>query len=101
MSTDKDQESQEIKVHTKIYKFPNVKENQQLENQKKHHAQLINAIATKMSDNRYDQLPLLDQEVLLLSNHGETIEFPPQIAARLISVLATQLNRNSLMEDLL
>ena len=38
---------------------------------------------------------------LLLTNHGETIEFPKHIAARLISVLATQLNRNSFMEDLL
>ena len=100
MSTEKDQ-SQEIKIHTKIIKFPNVKENQQLENQKKYHAQFINSIATKMSDDRFDQLPLIQEEILLLSNHGETIEFPPQIAARLISVLATQLNRNSFMEDLL
>lgn len=100
MSTDKDQ-SQEIKIHTKIIKFPNVKENQQLADQKKYHAQFINSIATKMSDDRFDQLPLIQEEILLLSNHGETIEFPPQIAARLISVLATQLNRNSFMEDLL
>jgi len=100
MSTEKDQ-SQEIKIHTKIIKFPNVKENQQLADQKKYHAQFINSIATKMSDDRYDQLPLIQEEILLLSNHGETIEFPPQIAARLISVLATQLNRNSFMEDLL
>ena len=100
MSTEKDQ-SQEIKIHTKIIKFPNVKENQQLADQKKYHAQFINSIATKMSNDRYDQLPLIQEEILLLSNHGETIEFPPQIAARLISVLATQLNRNSLMEDLL
>ena len=100
MSTDKDQ-SQEIKVETNIIKFPNVKENQQLADQKKYHAQFINSIATKMSNDRYDQLPLIQEEILLLSNHGETIEFPPQIAARLISVLATSLNRNSFMEDLL
>ena len=54
-----------------------------------------------MADNRFDQLPLIQEEILLLSNHGETIEFPQKIAARLISVLATQLNRNSFMEDLL
>ena len=54
-----------------------------------------------MAHDRYDQLPLIQEEILLLSNHGETIEFPPKIAARLISVLATQLNRNSFMEDLL
>ncbi len=100
MSTEKDQ-NQEIKIHTKIIKFPNCKENQQLANQKKFNEQLIQSIATKMADNRFDQLPLIQEEILLLSNHGETIEFPPQIAARLISVLATQLNRNSLMEDLL
>ena len=100
MSTEKDQ-PQEIKIHTKIYQFPNVKQNKKLEDQKKAHAQIINAIATKMAHDRYDQLPLIQEEILLLSNHGETIEFPPQIAARLISVLATQLNRNSLMEDLL
>ena len=100
MSTEKDQ-NQEIKIFTKIIKFPNVKENKQLEDQKKAHAQIINAIATKMAHDRYDQLPLIQEEILLLSNHGETIEFPPQIAARLISVLATSLNRNSFMEDLL
>ena len=54
-----------------------------------------------MSNDRYDQLPLIKEEILLLTNHGETIEFPKHIAARLISVLATQLNRNSFMEDLL
>ena len=100
MSTEKDQ-NQEIKIHTKIIKFPNCKENQQLANQKKFNEQLIQSIATKMADNRFDQLPLIQEEILLLSNHGETIEFPQKIAARLISVLATQLNRNSFMEDLL
>ena len=100
MSTEKDQ-PQEIKIHTKIYKFPNVKQNQKLEEQKKAHSILINTIATKMSNDRYDQLRLIQEEILLLSNHGETIEFPPQIAARLISVLATQINQNSFMEDLL
>ena len=100
MSTEKDQ-NQEIKIHTKIIKFPNCKENQQLANQKKFNEQLIQSIATTMADNRFDQLPLIQEEILLLSNHGETIEFPPHIAARLISVLATSLNRNSFMEDLL
>ena len=62
---------------------------------------LIQTIAMKMEHNNFDQLPLIQEEVLLLSNHGETIEFPTHIAARLISVLATSLNRNSFMEDLL
>ena len=100
MSTEKNH-SQEIKVETNVIKFPNCKENQQLEEHRKLNEQLINSIATKMSNDRYDQLPLIQEEILLLTNHGETIEFPPTIAARLISVLATQLNRNSFMEDLL
>ena len=99
MSTEKNQ-SQEIKVETNILKFPNCKENHQLEEHRKLNEQLINSIATKMAHDKYDQLPLIHEELLLLTNHGETIEFPPKIAARLISVLATQLNRNSL-EDLL
>ena len=97
MSTEKNQ-SQEIKVQTNILKFPNSKENQQLSEYKKLNEELINSIATKMAHHQYDQLPLIKEELLLLTNHGETIEFPPQIAARLISVLATQLNRNSLEE---
>jgi len=97
MSTEKNQ-NQEIKVETNILKFPNCKKNQQLEEHRKLNEQLINSIATKMSNDRYDQLPLIQEEILLLTNHGETIEFPPLIAARLISVLATQLNRNSLEE---
>jgi len=100
MSTEKNQ-SQEIKVETNILKFPNCKENHQLEEHRKLNEQLINSIATKMAHDKYDQLPLIQEEILLLTNHGETIEFPPLIAARLISVLATQLNRNSFMEDLL
>jgi hypothetical protein len=97
MSTEKNQ-SQEIKVETNIIKFPNCKENHQLEEHRKLNDQLINSIATKMAHNKYDQLPLIQEEILLLTNHGETIEFPPLIAARLISVLATQLKHNSLEE---
>ena len=100
MSTEKNQ-NQEIKIETNILKFPNQKENLQLEKQKLDNEKLIQTIAMKMDHHNFDQLPLLQDEVLLLSNHGETIEFPQNIAARLISVLATQLNRNSFMEDLL
>ena len=100
MSTEKNQ-SQEIKVETNILKFPNCKENAQLEQHRKLNEELINSIAKKMSHDNFDQLPLIQEEILLLTNHGETIEFPPTIAARLISVLATQLNRNSFMEELL
>jgi|TARA_X000001382_G_scaffold63749_3_gene44124 hypothetical protein len=100
MSTEKNH-NQEIKIETNILKFPKCKENKHLEQHRKFNEQLINSIATKMSNDKYDQMPLTQEEILLLNNHGETIEFPPNIAARLISVLATQLNRNSFMEDLL
>ena len=100
MSIEKDQ-SRQININTNILKFPNQKENLQLEKQRMDNEKLIQTIAMKMEHNNFDQLPLIQEEVLLLSNHGETIEFPKHIAARLISVLATQLNRNSLMEDLL
>jgi len=100
MSTEKNQ-NQEIKLETNIIKFPNQKENIQMKEQQLHMDQLIQTIYQKMDHQKFDQLPLIQEEVLLLSNHGETIEFPKHIAARLISVLATTLNRNSFMEDLL
>ena len=100
MSTEKNQ-NREVSINTNILKFPNQKENLQLKEQKLHHAQFIQSICQKMDHEKFDQLPLLQEELLLLSNHGETIEFPQYISARLVSVLATQLNRNSFMEDLL
>ena len=97
MSIEKDQ-SRQININTNIIKFPNQKENLLLEKQRMDNEKLIQTIAMKMEHNSYDQLPLIAEEVLLLSNHGETIEFPKHIAARLISVLATSINRNSLEE---
>jgi len=100
MSIEKDQ-SQEVKIQTNIIKFPNVKENQDLVEQRLQHAKLIQTICQKMDHEKFDQLPLLEDEVKLLSNHGETIEFPKYIAARLISVLATTINQHSFMEEYL
>ena len=100
MSTDKNQ-SQEIKVKTNIIQFPNVKQNEQVKQQKYENEKYMQSIAMKMDSDRFDQLPLIREEILLLSNSGETIEFPPHIAARLISVLASTYLRNSIMEDLL
>ena len=97
MSTEKNH-SRQININTNILKFPNQKENLQLEKQRMDNEKLIQTIAMKMEHNSFDQLPLIAEEVLLLSNHGETIEFPKHIAARLISVLATSINRNSLEE---
>ena len=100
MSTEKNQ-NQEIKIETNILRFPNKKENEQLKKQREEHALVIQSIAQKMDKQNFDQQPLSYIELLFLSNHGETIEFPKHIAARLVSVLATQLNKNSFMEDLL
>jgi hypothetical protein len=98
MSTEKDL-SQMINIHTNILKFPNKKENEQLLQQKTENEKLIQTIAMKMEQKNFDQLPLIDVEIEMLSNHGETIEFPPTIAARLISVLATQIKRNKYIEE--
>ena len=97
MSTEKNH-SRQININTNILKFPNQKENLQLEKQRMDNEKLIETIAMKMDHQKFDQLPLLQEELLLLSNHGETIEFPKHIAARLISVLATSINHNSLEE---
>jgi len=100
MSIDKDQ-SRRININTNIIEFPNVKQNEKLKQQKFENEKLVQSIAIKMDNDRFDQLPLIREEILLLSNSGETIEFPPHIAARLISVLASTYLRNSIMEDLL
>ena len=100
MSIEKDQ-SRQININTNILKFPNQKENLQLEKQRMDNEKLIETIAMKMDHQKFDQLPLLQEELLLLSNHGETIEFPKHISSRIISVLATQINKHSCMEDLI
>ena len=94
MSTEKNQ-SQEVKIETNIIEFPNTKKNSLLEEQRKEHAKYVQSICQKMDHSKYDQLPLISEELTILSNHGETIEFPKHIAARLISVLATLINHNS------
>lgn len=98
MSTEKDP-NRMINIHTNVLKFPNQKENEQLRKQKTENAKLVQTIAMKMEHDNFDQLPLIDVEVEMLSNHGETIEFPPTIAARLISVLATAIKRNKYIEE--
>ena len=66
--------SQEIKVGTNILNFQ-FKENHSCNSRK--NLMTINTInSNKDGDDRFDQLPLIQEEILLLSNHGETIEFP-------------------------
>ena len=81
-------------------KFPGC-QNQQLDEQQREILKHTSSIAAKMSDPNWFNLPISHIELSILSNHGETIEFAPITTARLNSVLATTLIRNSFMEDLL
>ena len=92
--------STEKRNQNNILKFPGTK-NPQLEDQQKEIIKLTSSIAAKMSDNNWESFPITHKELSILSNHGETIEFAPLTSARINSVLATSLIRNSLMEDLL
>jgi hypothetical protein len=90
----------ENQIHQNIIKFPG-SENKAVDEQTKEFARLIASISMKMNKSDWDQHPISHKELSLLSNHGEAIELSPLIAARLNSVLATSLIRNSLLEDLI
>ncbi|QIZ21549.1 hypothetical protein E5R92_07115 [Candidatus Pelagibacter giovannonii] len=90
----------ENQIHQNIIKFPG-SENKAVDEQTKEFARLIKSISIKMNKSDFDQHILSHKELSLLSNHGEAIELAPLIAARLNSVLATSLIRNSLLEDLI
>ena len=75
--------------------------NPKLDEQQKEILKHTSSIAAKMSDPKWHNYPITHIELSILSNHGETIEFAPITAARLNSVLATTLIRNSFMEDFL
>ena len=90
----------ENQIHQNIIKFPG-SDNKAVDEQTKEFARLIASISMKMSKSDWDQHPITHKELSLLSNHGEAIELSPLIAARLNSVLATSLIRNSLLEDLI
>ena len=89
----------EKKIHSNIINFPGVKR-PELDRAEKEVARLLHSAAYKMSKNDWEQHPITHKELSALSNYGEAIEHPPQVASRLISVLATSLIRNSL-EDLI
>lgn len=90
----------ENQIHKNIIKFPGSK-NKIVDEQTKEFARLIASISMKMSKSDWEQHPITHKELSLLTNHGEAIELSPLIAARLNSVLATSLIRNSFMEDLI
>lgn len=98
MSTEEQKPTTNLK--TNVLKFPGIK-NEKVEEQQKEFAKLLMNIQIKMNEKTWQNMPITHKELLLLSNHGEAIEHPPQTASRLISVLATSLIRNSFMEDLL
>ena len=81
-----------------ILKFPGTK-NPKVEEQQKEFARVLGSITIKMSKDDWNVHPITHTELSLLSNHGETIEFAPLTAARLNSILATSLIRNTFMED--
>ena len=98
--------STEEKTKSKIYKsnviqFPDVQKNQALDDHEKHISSLATTVQIKMEQQNWDKMMLIDDEIKMLSNYGETLKFAPETAARLISVLATTLIRNELMEDIL
>ena len=97
MSIEKDRN---VRIETNILNFPKA-DNPELKEQRLVHAKLVQSICQKMDHDHYDTHYITTSELNLLANHGETIEFPKHISARLVSVLATQLNQNSFMEDLL
>lgn len=92
--------STEKRFINNIVKFPG-SENPQLDEQQREILKHTASIAAKMSDPKWFNYPISHKELAILSNHGETIEFAPITAARLNSVLATTLIRNSFMEDFL
>jgi len=98
MSTDDQTKSTNFKNN--ILKFPGTK-NPKVEEQQKEFARVLGSLTIKMSKDDWNVHPITHTELSLLSNHGETIEFAPLTAARLNSVLATSLIRNSFMEDFL
>ena len=98
MSTEEQTKSPNLKSNILIFRGS---KNVQVEEQQKEFARLLFSIQMKMNKPDFNVHPITHKELLLLSNHGEAIEHPPQTASRLISVLATSLIRNSFMEDLL
>ena len=92
--------STEKRYINNIVKFPG-SNNPELDEQQKEILKHTSSIAAKMSDPKWHSYPITHKELAILSNHGETIEFAPITAARLNSVLATSLIRNSFMEDFL
>ena len=90
--------STEKKNYNNILKFPGTK-NPKVDEQQKEFARVLGSITIKMNKDDWNIHPITHTELSILSNHGETIEFAPLTAAKLNSVLATQLINNSFMED--
>jgi len=81
-----------------VIEFPGVK-NIKLNNLQKELVKNFASIDLKMKDKNWSINLLNEEELNVLTFYGETLEFAPQVAARLIAVLSTSIKTNSLMED--
>ena len=89
-----------MRHHNNIVKFPGVQNLQVLE-QEKAVKDVMCSITVKMEMDNWHLAEIYEHELSILTNYGEAIQFPPVIAGRLISVLATNIKTKSLLEELL
>jgi len=89
-----------MRHHNNIVKFPGV-QNRQVLDQEKVILDVTKTISAKMEMDNWHLMEIYDHELSVLTNYGEAIQFPPVIAGRLISVLATNIKTKSLLEELL
>lgn len=89
------------KIKTNVIAFPNQKTNAAFEAQEEELNRCFNTITAAMELPCWDKLPnLLPQDLETLSEFGETIQFAPQVSARLISTMAKIIRNQQIMEDL-
>ena len=89
-----------MRHHNNIVQFPGVQNRHVLE-QEKVILGVTKTIFAKMEMDNWHLMEIYDHELSVLTNYGEAIQFPPVIAGRLISVLATNIKTKSLLEELL
>ena len=75
-----------------IIQFPKAT-NKEVADQDKKTALSVLTISQNMNDKTWDVAQVPDQELTMLSNFGEVLEFEPIVARRLIANLATELKK--------
>ena len=78
-----------------IIQFPKAT-NKEVADQDKKTALSVLTISQNMKDPTWDVAHVPDQELTMLSNFGEVLEFEPIVARRLIANLATELAKRRL-----